>query len=230
MVGGLLVVAISIECDYRSKQSGSFRYSKFSAHDLGCAAAIGSPWVRTAAVEELGGLAFLDWRSGLPFSVRDQTGLIYGAVDSHRFPVNFDLNIAVERMITLRGHRFALRGGMDNLTNQANPSAVNSVLGTANYLQFLGKRTALCGADPVLREIREVKRDREHRRRAERRGCCRRDREYRHGRGEDCRCLSSGAALHSRFGEVAELTRPCWQWRPSPSPATTGFAATKWPR
>jgi hypothetical protein len=42
-------------------------------------------------------------------------------------------------MITLRGHRFALRGGMDNVTNQANPSAVNSVLGTANYLQFLGK-------------------------------------------------------------------------------------------
>ena len=83
--------------------------------------------------------AFLDWRTGLPFSVRDQTGLIYGGVDSYRFPDNFDLNIAIERIFTLRGHRFALRGGMDNVTNQANASAVNNVLGTPNYLQLLGK-------------------------------------------------------------------------------------------
>lgn len=82
--------------------------------------------------------AFVDWRSGLPFSVRDQTGLIYGAVDGYRFPVNFDLNLAVERMLTWRGYRFALRGGMDNITNQANPTAVNQVLGTQKFLQFLG--------------------------------------------------------------------------------------------
>lgn len=83
--------------------------------------------------------AFADWRSGLPFSVRDESGLIYGGVDSHRFPVNFDLNIAIERMIRLHGYRFALRGGMDNITNQANFTAVNSVLGNPNYLQFLGR-------------------------------------------------------------------------------------------
>jgi len=82
--------------------------------------------------------AFVDWRSGFPFSVRDQSGLIFGGVDARRFPVNFDLNVAVERMITLRGYRFALRGGMDNVTNQANPTAVSRVLGTPNFLQFLG--------------------------------------------------------------------------------------------
>ena len=82
--------------------------------------------------------AFLEWRSGLPFSVRDQTGLIVGTVNGYRFPINFDLNLAVERMITLHGYRFALRGGVDNLTDQANPSGVNRVLGTANYLTFLG--------------------------------------------------------------------------------------------
>jgi hypothetical protein len=80
-----------------------------------------------------------DMRSGFPFSVRDQTGLVVGAVDSYRFPINFDLNLAIERMVTLRGYRFALRGGVDNLTDQANPTAVNNVIGAPQYLQFLGK-------------------------------------------------------------------------------------------
>jgi hypothetical protein len=82
--------------------------------------------------------AFADLRNGFPFSVRDENGLVVGTVDSHHFPVNFDLNIAIERMVTLRGYRFALRGGVDNITNQANPTAVNNVVGTPEFLQFLG--------------------------------------------------------------------------------------------
>jgi hypothetical protein len=82
--------------------------------------------------------ALADMRTGFPFSVRDQTGVIVGAVDSYRYPINFDLNIAIERMVTLRGYRFALRGGMDNVTNQSNPTAVNNVTGAPQYLQFLG--------------------------------------------------------------------------------------------
>jgi hypothetical protein len=82
--------------------------------------------------------ALADIRTGFPFSVRDQTGLIVGAVDSYRYPLNLDLNLAIERMLTLRGYRFALRGGMDNITNQANPTAVNNVIGAPQYLQFLG--------------------------------------------------------------------------------------------
>jgi outer membrane receptor protein involved in Fe transport len=79
-----------------------------------------------------------DMRSGFPFSVRGQTGIISGAVDSYRYPLNFDLNIAIERMVTLRGYRFAVRGGVDNATNQANPTAVDNVVGAAQYLQFYG--------------------------------------------------------------------------------------------
>jgi hypothetical protein len=82
--------------------------------------------------------ALANMRTGFPFSVRDQTGVIVGAVDSYRYPLNFDLNIAIERMMTLRGYRFALRGGMDNVTNQRNPTAVNNVIGAPQYLQFLG--------------------------------------------------------------------------------------------
>ncbi len=80
-----------------------------------------------------------DARSGFPFSVQDQTGLVVGSADSHRYPLNFDLNVALERVVTLRGYRFALRGGIDNLTNQANPTAVENTVGAPQYLQFLGQ-------------------------------------------------------------------------------------------
>lgn len=80
----------------------------------------------------------VNMRTGFPFSVRDQTGTIVGAVDSYRYPLNFDLNIALERMVTLHGYRFALRGGIDNATDQANPGAVNNVIDAPHYLQFLG--------------------------------------------------------------------------------------------
>jgi hypothetical protein len=90
------------------------------------------PW-KNWAVAVLG-----DARSGFPFSVVDQTGVVSGSVDSRRYPFNFDLNLAIERMVTLRGYRFALRGGVDNLTDQKNPTAVNNVIGSAQYLQFLG--------------------------------------------------------------------------------------------
>ncbi len=82
--------------------------------------------------------ALADLRTGYPFSIRDQTGLVSGAVDSRRYPINFDLNIAIERLITLAGYRFALRGGMDNVANRANPTAVNNVIGAPQFLQFLG--------------------------------------------------------------------------------------------
>ena len=83
--------------------------------------------------------ALADMRTGFPFSVRDQSGSDRGRRSiPYRYPLNFDLNLAIERMVTLRGYRFALRGGVDNLTNQANPTAVNNVIGAPQFLQFLG--------------------------------------------------------------------------------------------
>jgi hypothetical protein len=82
--------------------------------------------------------ALADLRTGFPFSIRQQDGLVIGPVDSYRYPLDFNLNLAIERMVTFRGYRFALRGGVDNLTNQANPTAVNNVAGVPQFLQFLG--------------------------------------------------------------------------------------------
>lgn len=82
--------------------------------------------------------AMVDARSGFPFSLQEPDGLISGAVDSHRYPFNLDLNIAIERIITLHNYRFALRLGGDNLTNSKNPTAVENVIGAPTFMQFLG--------------------------------------------------------------------------------------------
>jgi hypothetical protein len=80
----------------------------------------------------------VDARSGFPFSVQQPDGQIGGAVDSYRYPFNFVLNLAIERMLTLHNYRFALRLGADNLTNSKNPTAVENVIGAPQFLQFLG--------------------------------------------------------------------------------------------
>jgi hypothetical protein len=82
--------------------------------------------------------ALADARTGFPFSVQQQTGIISGGVDSYRYPFDFDLNVTVERIITIHGYRFALRGGVNNLTNQKNPTAVYNIIGSPQYLTFLG--------------------------------------------------------------------------------------------
>ena len=79
-----------------------------------------------------------DARTGFPFSAQEESGVLSGPVNSHRYPFNFDLNVAIERMITLRGYRFALRGGVNNLTGTRNPTAVINTIGSPQYLQFLG--------------------------------------------------------------------------------------------
>jgi hypothetical protein len=80
----------------------------------------------------------LDWRSGFPFSIVNQNGIVSGAVDSYRYPSAFDLNLYLERRFTLRGYRFALRGGVNNATGHRNSTAVNNTIGAPNFLQFYG--------------------------------------------------------------------------------------------
>jgi hypothetical protein len=84
-------------------------------------------------------ISFLvDYRTGFPFAVTDALGEVTGAVDSHRFPANFDLNLAIERRFVFRGYRFALRGGGNNLTDHRNYTAVNKEIGAPNFLTFYG--------------------------------------------------------------------------------------------
>lgn len=84
-------------------------------------------------------LAYLvDARSGFPFGVVRDTGEFVGPPDSHRFPLNFSLNLHLERRFEFRRRRFALRVGVNNLTGRQNPSSVFNVIGSPRFLQFTG--------------------------------------------------------------------------------------------
>jgi hypothetical protein len=79
-----------------------------------------------------------DYRTGFPYSVVDQHGYVQGQVDSHRYPSNFDWNLHIERRFVYRGYRLALRVGANNLTGHRNPTAVNNVMGSAEFGTFYG--------------------------------------------------------------------------------------------
>ena len=66
------------------------------------------------------------------------SGEVIGDADSHRFPFYFEINVHIERRFTFRGYRLAVRAGVNNLTDHLNPSAVNNVAGSPQYLRFLG--------------------------------------------------------------------------------------------
>jgi hypothetical protein len=79
-----------------------------------------------------------DYRTGFPFAITNDAGVVVGPVDSHRYPSNFDFNLAIERRFTFAGYRLAIRAGGNNLTGHRNPTSVNSVVGAAQFLQFFG--------------------------------------------------------------------------------------------
>lgn len=86
----------------------------------------------------------LDWRTGLPFSIQDADGQLVGAVDSRRFPQFFELNLVLERILSYRGYRAAVRVGFNNITGHFNPTIVDNVLGAATYLgEYGGQPRAL---------------------------------------------------------------------------------------
>jgi len=75
-------------------------------------------------------------RTGFPFSVVNGDGEIVGPVNSDRYPKYFTLNFHPEWKFTAFGRHWALRGGLNNLTNHQNPNAVQTVPGMAP--QFFG--------------------------------------------------------------------------------------------
>ncbi len=90
-------------------------------------------------ITEKNGIAYLvEWRDGFPFNVIDENGLLSGRLNERRFPVYFSLNLHWERKFTVGRHRWALRGGFNNITNRQNPTVVNNVAGAASFLRYSG--------------------------------------------------------------------------------------------
>jgi len=77
-------------------------------------------------------------RTGFPFSAIDQIGQVVGPPNSQRFPNYLNLNLHLEWTTHLLGHRFALRGGLNNITDHSNWTVVNNTIGSPQFLNFYG--------------------------------------------------------------------------------------------
>jgi hypothetical protein len=85
----------------------------------------------------------VDYRSGFPFSALDDAGFVVGSANAYRYPSHFELDLAIERRITLRRHLWALRVGVDNITGHFNPTSVNANITSDRFGQFYGGQDRL---------------------------------------------------------------------------------------
>jgi len=80
----------------------------------------------------------VDYRTGFPYSITTDAGVLVGAVNAVRYPDNFDLNIHVERRFVFRGYRLGVRLGCNNVTGHQNYTAVNTTEGASSFGQYYG--------------------------------------------------------------------------------------------
>jgi hypothetical protein len=78
------------------------------------------------------------WRTGFPFFTVNQFGELVSAPGQFRFPDFFTLNLTVERKFNFKGYRWALRLGVDDVTNNQNPTSVDNNVDSPTFLSFFG--------------------------------------------------------------------------------------------
>jgi len=80
----------------------------------------------------------LVWRSGFPFlAVNNQLAVVPSA-GFFRFPDFVTLNPAIERKFTLHHYQFAVRLGINNITDNQNADTVNNNIQSPQFLTFHG--------------------------------------------------------------------------------------------
>jgi hypothetical protein len=78
------------------------------------------------------------WRTGFPFFTVNQFGQLVSAPGQFRFPDFFTLNLAVERKFNFKRYRWALRLGVNDVTNNQNPTTVDNNVNSPTFLTFFG--------------------------------------------------------------------------------------------
>jgi len=78
----------------------------------------------------------VEYRTGFPFEVVDEEGMLVGRPNSQRLPYYFDLNLHLEREFRALHYLWAWRFGYNNLTSNHNPNVVNNVIGTPQFLTY----------------------------------------------------------------------------------------------
>jgi hypothetical protein len=80
----------------------------------------------------------LDWRTGFPFTLMNNSEEVVGAPYSERFPTYFSLDFSLERRFTIFGFQWAIRAGVDNITGRSNYSVVDSNINSPHFLTYSG--------------------------------------------------------------------------------------------
>jgi hypothetical protein len=78
----------------------------------------------------------VEYRSGYPFGVVNEEGVLVGAANSRRFPSYFNVNLHFERRFKALHYLWAWRFGFYNLTNNGNPNVVNNNIDSPDYLVY----------------------------------------------------------------------------------------------
>lgn len=84
-------------------------------------------------------LAYLfEWRTGFPYSIRNDAGQVIGNADGARFPQFVELDVYLERQFDFYGQRWAARVGANNILGRRNPASVNNDIDSPQYGTFYG--------------------------------------------------------------------------------------------
>ena len=96
------------------------------------------PFFKLPIVHALDLAYSMEARSGFPFDVYNDLQQLVEPPGSRRFPQYFSLNLQLEKRFHAFGYYWALRGGLDNITNNRNPVVVNADINSPQFLTFSG--------------------------------------------------------------------------------------------
>jgi hypothetical protein len=92
-------------------------------------------WLRLLTANTTAGY-LVEYRTGFPFGVVDEAGMLLGDPNSLRLPYYFNVNLHLERQFRALHYLWAWRFGYNNLTNNENPNVVNNVYGGPQFLTY----------------------------------------------------------------------------------------------
>jgi hypothetical protein len=78
----------------------------------------------------------LEYRTGFPFGVVNEDGVLVGRMNERRLPNYFSLNLHFERKFRALRYLWAWRFGFNNITNNGNPNVVNNNTDSPDYLTY----------------------------------------------------------------------------------------------
>jgi hypothetical protein len=94
------------------------------------------PFFKLPIIHELDIAYSLEARSGFPFNVTNDLQQLVEPPGTRRFPSYISLNLFVEKRFHAFGRYWALRGGLENITDHANPAVVNADINSPQFLTF----------------------------------------------------------------------------------------------